>query len=296
MSGRARRLQAKTVTLNVRDNDVILPVRCRQIIKSDLDSIIRLLKKGFVQRDPNFWSRAIQRLDEHQSPPNVPKYGYVLENDGSLVGLLLLIHSSVENNIRCYTSGFYVEPEFRSYGPFLDAVATVRKDVTYINVTALAQTRQLMEPLGFVPYVQGSFIFVPALCRAQRGVRVTEIVEDLPTREAKLLQDHTGYGCLSLVCLTPDGAHPFVFAQRKRRGVKLARLTYCRNQEEFVKFAGSLGRYLARRRFVLASLNADQPISGLSGVYRGGWPKYYKGSNRPRLYDEAYSDRVLFDF
>ena len=238
----------------------------------------------------------MQRLDDHRIPPNVPKYGYVLESNGSLVGVLLLIHSSVENSIRCYTSGFYVEPEFRPYGPFLDAVATARKDVTYINITALPQTRQLMEPLGFVPYVQGSFIFVPALCRAQRGVRVTEIVEGLPTWEAKLLQDHTGYGCLSLVCLTSDGAHPFVFAQRKRRGVKLGRLTYCRSQEDFLRFSSSLGRYLARRRLLLVSLNADEPISGLSGVYRGGWPKYYKGPNRPRLCDESYSDRVLFDF
>lgn len=261
-----------------------------------MESVILLLNKGFAQRDPNFWGRAIQRLDDHQIPPNVPKYGYVLENDGSLVGLLLLIHSCVENSIRCYTSGFYVEPDFRPYGPILSAVATTRKDVTYINITALPQTRQLMEPLGFAQYVQGSFIFVPALCRPQRGVRVTEIVGDLPTWEAKLLQDHTGYGCLSLVCLTSDGAHPFVFAQRKRRGVKLGRLTYCRSQEDFLRFAGSLGRYLARKRFFLVSLNANEPISGLSGLYRGGWPKYYKGSNRPRAHDEAYSDKVLFDF
>jgi hypothetical protein len=273
-----------------------VPVRCRQIIRSDIDSLVLLLNKGFSQRDPSFWRRAIQRLDDHRNPPNVPKYGYVLESNGSLVGLLLLIHSSVENSIRCYTSGFYVEPEFRPYGPLLDAVATARKDVTYINITALPQTRQLMEPLGFVPYVQGSFIFVPALCRAQRGVRVTEIVEGLPAWEAKLLQDHTGHGCLSLVCLTSDGAHPFVFAQRKRRGVKLGRMTYCRSQEDFLRFSSSLGRYLAWRRFLLVSLNANEPISGLSGVYRGGWPKYYKGSNRPRLCDESYSDRVLFNF
>ena len=273
-----------------------MPVRCRKITKSDIDGIILLLKKGFAQRDPNFWNRAIQRLDDHQSPPNVPKYGYVLENNGSLVGLLLLIHSAGENGIRCYTSGFYVEPGFRPYGPLLDAVATARKDVTYINITALAQTRELMEPLGFAPYVQGSYIFVPALCRAQHGVRVTEIVEDLPAWEAKLLRDHAGYGCLSLVCLTPEGAHPFVFAQRKRRGVRLGRLTYCRSQEDFVRFAGSLGRYLASRRFFLVSLNANEPVSGLSGIYRGGWPKYYKGPNRPHLCDEAYSDKVLFDF
>ena len=266
------------------------------MIKSDIQSAISLLKKGFAQQDPNFWNRAIQRLDDHHTPPNVPKYGYVLENNGSLVGLLLLIHSSVRNSIRCYTSGFYVEPEFRPYGPLLDAVATARKDVTYINITALAPTRQLMEPFGFAPYVQGSFIFVPALCRPRPGVHVTETVEGLPPWEAQLLQDHTRYGCLSLVCHAPDGAHPFVFAQRKRRGMGQARLTYCRSREEFVEFAGSLGRYLARRRFFLVSLNADKPISGLSGVCRDGWPKYYKGSNRPHLGDEAYSDRVLFEY
>lgn len=153
-----------------------------------------------------------------------------------------------------------------------------------------------MAPFGFAPYVDGSFIMVPALARSQRGVHVTETVADLPAWEAALLQDHKGYGCLSLVCRSSDGASPFVFGQRGRRGVKSARLTYCRSQDEFVKYAGALGRYLARRRFLLLSLNAEAPIPGLSGVYRAGSPKYYKGANRPRLCDEAYSDRALFDF
>lgn len=238
----------------------------------------------------------MRRLDDHDTPANVPKYGYVLESDGSLVGALLLIHVSVGDSIKCYTSGFYVEPAFRPYGPLLNAVATARKDVTYINITALPQTRPLMEPFGFVPYVQGSFIFVPALCRPQRGVRVTDIIEDLPPWEVKLLRDHAGHGCLSLVCLASDGAHPFVFEQRKKTGMKLGRLTYCRSNEDFLRFSGSLGRYLAWRRFLLVSLNANGPIAGLAGAYREGWPKYYKGPVRPRLCDESYSDRVLFKF
>jgi hypothetical protein len=184
----------------------------------------------------------------------------------------------------------------------LEAIATSRKDVTYVNITALRHTWPLMGWRGFVPYVKGSFIAVPALCQSRLDLLVERVTADtrpggnLQSWEADLLLNHVNYGCMSMTCTTGGDSYPFVFALRKRRGVPLARLIYSRDEEDFVRFAGPLGRFLVRRGFPLVSLDANGPISGLIGVYRDGRPKYFKGPQRPRLGDEAYSERVLFGF
>ena len=75
-----------------------------------------------------------------------------------------------------------------------------------------------------------------------------------------------------------------------------ARLVYCRDVEDFVRFAGPLGRYLVRRGFPLVVLDANGPVPGLIGKYSNDFPKYFKGPDKPRLGDMAYSTRVIFDF
>jgi hypothetical protein len=70
-----------------------------------------------------------------------------------------------------------------------------------------------------------------------------------------------------------------------------ARLIYCRDIGEFVRFAGPIGRYLAWRGKPLIIVDANGPIAGLVGVFRGGsMPKYFKGAQRPRLGDLAYTE------
>lgn len=286
----------------IHDQCSIMRVRCRQITTDDIENVIGLLSRGFA-RERAFWLRAMQRLADHPTPAGVPRYGYLLEYDGRVVGSILLIHSTNgEMRIRCFVSSFYVDPAFRPYAPLLDSIATARKDVTYVNVTALPETRRLLMSRGFVPYIKGSFIAVPALCRARRDLHVDTVTENtaprmgLPSWEADLLLRHTSYGCLSVICEAGGESHPFVFALRKRCGLTSAVLTYCRDQEDFVRFAGPLGRYLAKRGFPFVSLDANGPIRGLMGVYRDGRPKFFKGPERPRLGDEAYSERVLFGF
>jgi len=73
-------------------------------------------------------------------------------------------------------------------------------------------------------------------------------------------------------------------------------LAYCRQLDDFVRFAGPLGRFLAWRRFPLVVLDANGPIGRLIGWYSDGFPKYFKGPDRPRLGDIAYSERVMFGF
>ena len=72
-------------------------------------------------------------------------------------------------------------------------------------------------------------------------------------------------------------------------------MIYCRDIAEFVRFAGPIGRFLALRGRPLVLLDANGPIPRLIGAFRRGWmpPRYFKGPQRPRLGDLAYTEDAV---
>jgi hypothetical protein len=86
-----------------------------------------------------------------------------------------------------------------------------------------------------------------------------------------------------------------VFRPRLVRGfVPCAQLIYCRDVSDLVRFAGPVGRALAWRGRPLVLIDANGPIPGLLGWFgRGRMPKYFKGPQRPRLGDLAYTEYAL---
>jgi hypothetical protein len=77
--------------------------------------------------------------------------------------------------------------------------------------------------------------------------------------------------------------------------IPCAQLIYCRDIQDFVRFARPLGRYLARRGRPLVIVDSNGPIAGLVGTYLGGKsPKYFKGPRRPSFGDLAYTEAVMF--
>jgi hypothetical protein len=91
-----------------------------------------------------------------------------------------------------------------------------------------------------------------------------------------------------------DGvSHPFVFMHRRvyRRLIPCEQLIYCRNLDDFLEFAGPLGRYLLTRGGFIGLVDANGPLPGVIGAYladRG--PKYFKGPARPRLGDLSFTE------
>jgi hypothetical protein len=279
-------------------------LHCRRIEEADIEAVTTFLTRGFPERDRRFWLMAFSQLTHHATPPGLPKYGYLLESDGVVRGALLSIFSTVpagETTVtRCNLSSWYVEPSFRAYAPLLVAQATGRKDVTYLNISPAPHTRQTIEAQGFSPYCDGTFVAVPMLrgLRDASNVEVFEAIQQ-PTvkfdaRDQQLLLDHAAFGCLSLWCATPEYASPFVFRPRiVRRCIPSAQLIYCRDHADLVRFAGPLGRALARRGLPFIVFDANAPMPGLLGWYRRV-PKYYKGPQPPRLGDLAYTERAMF--
>jgi len=277
-------------------------VSFREITRADIASVVGLLSRGFPRQNRDAWLRALQRLDNHQPPRGLPKYGYLMERHGVAVGLILTIFSVVRAGdvmtVRCNPCSWYVEPSYRAYAGLLFAKALAHKDVTYLNVSAAPHTEPIIEALGFSCYCNGSFVAIPLLNMRSgaAGVRVFG-AEHLPASrfdayEQDLLLRHAGHDCISLCCETSERAYPFVFRRRLARGfLPCAYLVYCRAVDDFVRFAAPLGRYLAVRGSFFVIVGSNGPVPGLFGTFLPGiLPRYFKGPQRPSLADAAYTE------
>ena len=281
-------------------------VRCRLIGEADLGEVAACLTRGFPERSNAYWREALARMAGREAIEDYPRFGYLMEASGRVVGVLLLIHSrravAQRNEIRCNLSSWCVDPPYRGYALALHANGVRRKEVTYTNLTAAPHTRPGLEAMGFRRFSDGLFIFAPILSRSRGATRIVAYADDAP--EASLLQpgertilaEHAAFGCRALIGVNGRHALGLVLQSRPLRHRRLAceRLLYCRDAREIPAFAGALGRYLLRRGIFLCLIDASGPLPGLVGRFLANRePKYFKGVDAPRLGDLAYSEFAL---
>ena len=280
--------------------------RSRPITDSDVAGVVDLLTKGFRRRSRQYWCEALERLAKHPTPTGFPKYGYLLQADDSIVGVILLIFTTIGTGIdrvtRCNVSSWYVDAAFRIYATLLTSQAFKHKDVTYLNISPETNVQPIIEAQGFSRYCNGQFLALPVLSRASdhAEVRVFSASKcpDVPFEpfERDLILSHLEYGCIGVWCATSQSAYPFLFVPRVVRGfVPCAQLIYCRHIEDFVRFARSIGWFLSWRGRPLVIVDSNGPIPGLAGKYFNGVsPKYFRGPHPPRLGDLAYTEAAMF--
>jgi hypothetical protein len=280
-------------------------VRSRQISDADIPKVVELLAKGFPRRNQQYWLNALERLGRFASPTGYPKYGYLMEDDEVLVGVKLMIFCKVQPDndvVRCNVSSWFVEPQFRSHATFLVSKVLNQKDVTFLNISPASHVRPIIEAQGFTRYSSGQFVTLPTIRRVAHDCQSIESAVDstpdvhFEQFERELLLAHAEYGCVSLWCMTHDRAYPFVFIPRIVKGfVPCVQLIYCRNIHDFVRFARPLELFFASRGRPFIIVDSNGPINGLTGFYFDGVsPKYFKGRERPRLGDLAYTEAALF--
>jgi len=284
-------------------------IRCRQIGEVDIEAVADLLTCGFVGRSRDYWMRGLRRQAARAVPEGYPRFGYMIDKDGTPVGVLLLIYTERGGadaaEIRCNLSSWYVQPEFRNYATMLTKIAQRHKHVTYINISPATWTWPIIEAQRFQAYCRGLFVSIPALSRVRPGARIdivtadTTAIDGLPAVEVALLARHAGAGCLSLVCRSAGGVFPFVLQPvRIRRGwiaPPAMQLIYCLDIADYVACAGAIGRHLLARGKAAVLCDANGRISGLAGLYteaRGR--KYFKGPQPPRLGDLADTALVIY--
>ena len=124
-------------------------VRCREISDADIEAIADLLTRGFVYRSREYWMQGLRRQAAREVPEGYPRFGYLLDNDGVAVGVLLLLYTSKIDGgaatVRCNLSSWYVDPAFRNYAPLLTSVAQRKKEVTYLNISPATWTWPIIE-------------------------------------------------------------------------------------------------------------------------------------------------------
>ena len=286
-----------------------LGLTCRPIEDNDWDGIIDCLRRNFPERDRSYWKRAVTRMEKRPFVPDLPKYGFVLDMSGHIVGVLLALyfrHDGLEGEeLRCDLSSWSVDPEYRAFAGKMVIAALRRKNVTYINVSPAPGTIKLNEAFGFRRYADGQLAFFPILSAARRPYRVLEARADLPEMsllsegDRGILLQHAALDCFSLICVGEGRALPFVFKTRRilRGMIPSSQVVYCRSPEELSQCAGVLGRYLLRKGVFLCVVDANGPVPGLVGRYfAGSGTKYFKGPKPPALGDLTFTELVIFGF
>jgi hypothetical protein len=281
-------------------------IGAREIDELDIPAVVALLTKGFAVRGSKFWSHALGVMSQRSVPSGFPRFGYLLECNGAPVGVILQIFSITDTGAaavaRCNLSSWYVQPEFGCYAALLISRALKTKNVTYSNISAAPHTWDTVEAQGFSRFSKGIFIAAPALSFRSPG-QDFKLVPGTACPDAKfsayereLLLEHSRSGCVTFWCITRELAHPFVFLPRTVKGlIPCAQLIYCSDVEDFARFAGPIGRFLAARGRFLVLVDANGPLPGLVGKYlEGKMPKYFKGPDRPRLGDLSYTEVALF--
>jgi hypothetical protein len=282
-------------------------IRARQIADADVAEVVHLLSHGFsTQRSRECWQHVLKGLASRTVPAKYPRYGYILESGGKPVGVFLQIFSTVwldgAARTRCNVSSVYVDPAFSMYASLFELQAFKDKTVTVLDVTPGPNRYAVVEARGYTRYSEGIFVAVPALSRSPKAPAVRllapHVRPEVPfeDHDRDLLLEHADFGCISLWCVTPERAYPFIFRPRILKGfLYCAQLVYCRDIGDFVRFARPIGLFLARRRLFFVMIDANGPIPGLLGKYfPGKMPRYFRGPHRPRLGDLAYTEVALF--
>ena len=175
--------------------------------------------------------------------------------------------------MRCNVSSWFVDPAYRMHAAPLVSAALRFKNVTYLNVSPAPNTWPILEAQGYRRYVEGQFAALPALSLSGLGatVRLYEPAHDdarLPPEEVRLLQDHAACGCLVLVCARGDDFVPLVFLRRdiKHIGKVAMQLAYCRDTQDFARYAGPVGRFPGAARGRAGAMRRRRADPGHDGT------------------------------
>jgi hypothetical protein len=279
----------------------------REIQDGDLAEVTALLCEGFPRRSTEYWRAGLQRLSSRERPPDTEKYGYVLEADKALRGVVLTIPSVHDHGshpkIIINISSWYVQPSLRGNpAKELYRQASRRPDVTYTNLSPARNTIGTITSNGFQEWTSGQMVamgFRRSRSKKARILTWKEVVSDDPSSiEAKVLADHESFGCLTFYLNVKSSLLPFIFVRRYIKGwIPCAQLIYCGQLSDLVEYNQPISIWLATRGFPFMLIDASDPIKGLIGHhfdYKAS--KYYRGQRPVKAIDHTYSEIVILGF
>lgn len=274
-------------------------MKFRDITASDLPALSTLLSEGFVSTVPSVWDNALDVLSRRQPVAGMPRYGVVLESDGDLCGVMLMISQRRANTTFCNLSSWYVRGTHRGYAPFMFGHTLKAKDVTFLDCSPTPQVLPIVEKFGFEPYSGGS-LMLDARAALRKGPAVKRLTPDalasLGQVDHDRIAEHLRYGCQGLLAHDAQGnSVPILYrVARIKRHIPVARFVFGA-PETILAHAGAIARHLLARSIPLVLLDwptqRDAPFGRTLPSYG---VRYKRGTDAPALGDLLDTEYALF--
>jgi len=273
----------------------------REIGEEDLPEVVTLLAEGFPRRRPNYWRRGLANMRALPPVPGYPRHGYLLEEDGAVQGVILLLSTKINNAApRANLSSWYVRDAYRTKAPILYQLATMQDHGLHVNLSPAAHVVPIAKAFGFKSYTSGvCLIDARASLRPARRWRLTRyrpvLAGTISAPMAEVAARHLGYGC-SVLMLQNGVAPPELLIYRPKfiKGcIPCAQILHG-STDHVLAAAGPLMRHLLRRGilFALVDIGEATRTDGFPS-YPGHCLRYSKGG-APEIGDLLDSEYAVF--
>jgi hypothetical protein len=230
-----------------------------------------------------------------------PRYGYLVDADDAVQGLMLTITSDHGvHGARTNFSSWYVREGYRQFATFLFRHALKLENTTFLNTSPSDHVLPIMKAFGFLPYTTGVVMFDLRTAMRRRssrgGVHRLGVgdVADLSEREGRLAEDHLRMGC-DVLRVETDGRASLLIHRRKwiRRRLPCAQVILA-DPNLMAELAGPVMRALASRGSLLALCDVNQTPQPATGRVFPRGIRYFKGADAPAVGDLSYSELAVF--
>jgi hypothetical protein len=273
----------------------------REIAEEDLPAVVALLAEGFPSRRSVYWRRGFENMRALPALPGYPRYGYLLEEDGAVQGLILLLSTRNADGIpRANLTAWYVRAAYRSKAVFLYKLAIRQNGGLHLNLSPSAHVLPIVERFGFKPYTGGVCLLdARAALRPARGWRLTRYEPGrgcgLSAAAEELAARHHDYGCTVLI-LHSGAAAPELIIYRVKwiKGLIPCAQMLLGAPGQVLSAAGPLMRHLLGRAIPLALVDISEDTESAGARrYPGRNVRYVKGP-APAVGDMTDSELALF--
>jgi hypothetical protein len=275
-------------------------VEVKPITDADIPAVAEFLHLGMSSgRSAAEWRRVMTAPWDGEQP----NHGYLLRDDGRLVGAYLALYSERVIDGRplriCNLGAWCVAQEHRANGLRLLRSLLRQREYTFTDLTPSETVVALNTRLGFTPLDVTTALVpnIPWPVRS-RGVRVVDTPNEihglLSGPDQTIYRDHAATAVHHVVLVKGHQSCYVMFRRDRRKRLPLfASILYVGNRDLFRDCAPHFYRYLLLRHGMVATL-AEIRVVGhrpKRALTIAGWPKMYLSENlKPAQIDYLYSE------
>ena len=275
----------------------------RPIGFQSLDEALPVLARGFPAAPAAFWDSGLSRLRQYGAADPAARAGYLLEAEGSDVGVILTIPSTREIGGESHSvvnlSSWYIDERHRWRGPRMLQQVVSNATTLYTDLTPTEPVRAMIGRFGFRNWTEGTLIFMlPLLAlKPAKSAHVFPLhklpSDTFPPFTRRMLDDHAALGCIAAGLWDGDNLHPLIFSRTKRARVPIARLIYAESCDLVITHLAAISRFLLREKLLLMAMNANAQDRVAGSFFTESAPAFLKGQTTPPQCDLAYCEYVF---